>query len=356
MRLRKLASFFASAAFFAAFSASAAIFEPLFMVTKIVGDATVTRPGGKPEPLLEDHAYPYGSCIKVAQALSSSQLSFYKSAGAEPEAPQVSFTMAADYRFRLSAGSEAVVLDAGDGESERKVIDLKSGTVNTFITAASTKTGGSADSMIEANLAAVVVRTPVGECTRLTQRNQIDVVRDTDEPSVYHCQFASQSGVMEISGPQYALKKLKKGTIVKIDGSPDFTSVSAQYGEFSAEFEKGADAVEKVRFRTRCVGKIWREYAAVGGRLAVSVLVSFPDGDLLTYNYLEGQTGVGRSTSGAAAEAGLASGGESDDGGASAFGDAFQTEEDADAGFSADSGSGASTDSAAGDAFDFGDW
>lgn len=325
------------------------------MVTAIVGDATVTRPDGRTEPLLADHAYPYGSRIRVAAALTPAQLAVYKAAKAEPEEPQVSLTMARDYRFRFSAGSDFTLEDANADGAEKKIVVLSSGSVSTFITAASTKTGGAADAIVEANLSAVAVKTPVGECSRLTQRNQVQVSRDARDPSIYHCQFASQSGLMEISGPQYKIYGLKKNTVVDIDGTADYTSVSARYGEFTAEFEKGADATEKALFRTRCAGKIWREYAEIGGRMAVSVMISYPSGKLVTYNYLEGQTGVGFSTSAVEAQGGRHSALEGDDGGESVE-TGLPTEE---GGFGGDFGGdfGESDDgSSSGDTFDFGDW
>ena len=352
MRLRHFTATLAATTALACVSrAPAAIFEPLFMVTKVVGDAKVVRPDGRTEILRADHAYPYGSRISVPQALAREQLAAYKAAGVEPEEPQVSLTMARDYRFRFSAGTSAAILDASEGEAEKRVIDVSSGSVSTFITASATKTGGAADALVEANLSAVVVRTPVGECSRLTQRNQIQVGRDPRDASVSRCQFASQSGLMEISGPQYRLYKLKKNTVVDIDGNSDFTSISAHYGEFTAEFEKGADAVEKAVFRTRCAGKIWRERAEIGGRMAVSVMIAYPGGDILSYDYLEGQTGVGLSSGASAAAAPAASGLEGGEGAASAFGDdAFASQDDEAA------APASSSSDAAGDSFDFGDW
>ena len=97
---------------------------------------------------------------------------------------------------------------------------------------------------------------------------------------------------MEIHGPQYVLDRLKRATRVRVDGNEDFTSITPESGEFTGTFEKGADNNEKVFFRTRCVGKIWRKRAEVGGRLVIAVMTSFPDGTRKTYAYLEGQTGV----------------------------------------------------------------
>ena len=358
-------------AFLAVLSASpaarAALFEPLFMVTKVTGDAWVVRPDGRQEPVRVDHAYPYGSRIRVATQLTKEQIAAYRKADAEAEEPQVSITLARDWRFRLAAGTEVTVLDetkpGADGALvERKVLDLAVGAVNTYITVSTSKTGGAADALVDANLAALAVRTPVGEATRLSQRNQIQVTRDGRDPSLYHCQFASQSGLMQIAGPQYRLSGLKKNTVVDIDGSADYTAVSAQYGEFTAEFEKGADAVEKALFRSRCVGKIWRDYAEIGGRMAVSVMISWPSGKLTTYNYLEGQEGVGFGQTSVAAldktgEGGASGGGEeafpADFGGetpdtTSGFGET--------SGFDTTSDFGGESSGGESDPFDFGEW
>ena len=175
---------------------------------------------------------------------------------------------------------------------ELKVLDLALGTIDTRITAAVKKTGGTLDEKVEKNLSAAIVRTPVAECTRLAERNKIQVERDPETPGYYNCFFESTGGWMEIHGPQFDLDRLKKATRVRIDGNMEFTSITPESGEFTGTFEKGADNNEKVFFRTRCVAKIWRSHAQVGGRLVVAVMVSYPDGQRRNYQYLEGQTGV----------------------------------------------------------------
>ena len=274
----------------------AAIFDPLFVVTKVVGEVRIERPNGTTDVVRKDHAYPYGSRLVVPTQVTEAEAKAAAAEGATPEDPQVYVRLARDFTFRIGAGSDVRVLDetTGDGDEvlELKVFDLAEGSVDTRISAAVKKNGGTLDEKAERNLSAVIVRTPVAECTRLAERNKIQVAKDPERPGYFNCYFESSGGWMEIHGPQFDLDRLKKATRVRIDGNMEFTSITPDSGEFTGTFEKGADNNEKVFFRTRCVAKIWRSHAQVGGRLVVAVMVSYPDGQKRNYAYLEGQTGV----------------------------------------------------------------
>ena len=293
--------------------ARAAIFEPLFMVTKVVGEVRIEKPNGTTDVVRKDHAYPYGSRLLVPTEISEVEAKAAAAAGAQPEEPQVFVKFARDFTFRIGPGSDVRILDetTGDGDEvqELKVLDLALGTIDTRITAAVKKTGGTLDEKVEKNLSAAIGRTPVAECTRLAERNKIQVEKDPENPGYYNCFFESTGGWMEIHGPQFDLDRLKRATRVRVDGNEDFTSITPESGEFTGTFEKGADNNEKVFFRTRCVAKIWRSHAEVGGRLVVAVMVSYPDGQKKNYAYLEGQTGVDAG-SGPTTELGEQSGGE----------------------------------------------
>ena len=286
----------AAALFCGAASARDAIFEPLFRVTKVVGEVRIEKPNGATDVVRKDHAYPYGSRLVVPSQVTEEEAKAAAAAGAKPEEPQVFVRFARDFTFRIGPGSDVRILDEttgeGDEAQELRVLDLALGTIDTRITAAVKKTGGTLDEKVEKNLSAAIVRTPVAECTRLAERNKIQVERDPETPGYYNCFFESTGGWMEIHGPQFDLDRLKKATRVRIGGNQDFTSITPESGEFTGTFEKGADNNEKVFFRTRCVAKIWRRHAQVGGRLVVAVMVSYPDGQRRTYQYLEGQTGV----------------------------------------------------------------
>ena len=327
MPSRVLRGLFAAALLCGAVPASAAIFEPLFMVTKAVGDVRIVKPGGQTELVRVDHAYPYGSRLIVPKEIDPEILSAARSKGIEPESPQVVVSLARDYMFRFDAGTDVTILDqstgTGEGRSEVKVLDLACGSLNTYITAVTKKSGTSLDHQADANLAAIVVQTPVGQCQRMSQRNKIKVERDPLAPGMYRCQFATQSGVMEIVGPQYKIEKIKRNSVVEINGNDEFTGIVSSYGEFVVTIEKGADAEEKVFFKSRCLAKIWRQHAEVGERLAVAVMVAYPDGRRTQYAYLEGQEGVDLQRSSAEAVTGQNAvvGTEGASGGESGFGD-----------------------------------
>ena len=342
-------------------SSRAAIFEPLFVVTKVVGEVRVERPNGTSDLVRKDHAYPYGSRLVVPAEVSEAVAKAAAAEGAKPEEPQVFVKFARDFTSRIGPGSDVRIVDQSTGEGEDlqelKVIDMEAGSVDTRITAAVKKNGGTLDEKAEKNLSAVIVRTPVADCTRLAERNTITVARDPENPDYYNCFFYSSGGYMEIHGPQFDLDRLKRATRVQIDGNRDFTSITPESGEFTGTFEKGADNNEKVFFRTRCVAKVWRRHAQVGGRLVVAVMVSYPDGQRKTYQYLEGQTGVDAGT-GPTTEIGADGGAEATDefGGSEDGGDWGSGDSSGDDWGSGDSsgddwGSG---DSSGGE--DFGDW
>ena len=306
MRLSFQRAIFASCVLLAgAPAASADIFEPLFTATRVVGAVQVVRPGREPEPMRIDHSYPYGTRILVPDATTMTN--------GVPAAPcEAYIELARDFRFRLGRGTDATVLDMtvgdADDRTEVKVFDVKRGVVNTFITANTQKTGSAiGDALVDKNLSAIVVKTPVGECTRLSQRNEVRVTADPAAPGFCSATFTTQNGTMEINGPQFAIKDMKRNAAVMISGNPEQTSISTVNGEYVVSFEKGADAEERVLFKARCIGKIWRQYAEVGGRMAVAVMVYYPRGnnyEMKSYHYLEGQTNVGMWTSVAAAVSG----------------------------------------------------
>ena len=280
-----------------------AIFEtPLFTVKKVVGEVRIEKPDGTTDLVRPDYSYPYDSVLVVPATLPPASLAAARRQGVEPEKPWVSIALANDFRFVIGEGSRVRVQDGttGDGDmrTELKILDIETGSVRTAITAAVKKHGGTKDAEAEANLAAIVIRTPVGECTRLSQRNEVSVRPDPSVPGYYNCRFFSQPGQMEISGNQYRLDEVHRNTAILIDGNDEVTSIEPESGEFTGNFERGLDengqiVMEKVFFKSHTVAKVWRRHVAVGGRLAISVMASFPDGSRKSYVFLEGQKNVG---------------------------------------------------------------
>lgn len=284
--------------------ASANIFEPLFTATRVIGNVQAVRPGHAPERMLLDHSYPYGTRIIVPDEMTMTN-------GVPAVASEVRIELARDFRFRLGQGTDVTLEDLSVGEgdelSEVKRFDLRKGSVFTYITANTQKTGGGlGDALVDRNLAAIVIKTPVGECTRLAQRNEVKVDA-SPEGAGCTATFTTQSGMMEIFGPQYAIKDMKRNASVAISGDEVQTAISTVNGEYTVAFAKGEDAEERALFKARCIGKIWRQKAEVGGRMAVAVMIYYPRGnsyEMKSYNFLEGQRNVGMWTSVAAAVSG----------------------------------------------------
>ena len=103
----------AAALFCGAASAFAAntIFEPLFMVTKVVGEVRIERPNGTADVVRKDHAYPFGSRILVPTQITEAEAKAYAAEGAEPEEPQVFVRLARDFTFRIGPGSDVRNVD-----------------------------------------------------------------------------------------------------------------------------------------------------------------------------------------------------------------------------------------------------
>lgn len=266
------------------FGAQAAFFEPLFKITSVKGDVMIMRPDHDvPEKALEAHVYPYGSRILLPSWNS-------KSKKVEPE---VGFSLSRDHRFRLSGNADLQVGTEPNDASDKKVFTLKSGKLKTFISISTVKTGGAEDEAVEAGIQALSIVTPLAVCRRLTDRNEITV---SQSGNTYAMNVVTESGTMDIEGAQFKITAMRRNANMEIYGEEDYTRIQNISSEFTVELEKGVDAVEKVVFRPRSIAKIWRSYAEIGGKQAVSVMIAFPDGSIKSYAYLQGEKVVTDST------------------------------------------------------------
>ncbi len=285
MSLRfRLAAFAAVILTLSCGDARSALFDPLFRLSKVTGDVSVQKPGTNAlEKALENHAYPYGTRIVVGQANPKDKT---------PVDPEVQVVLSPDHQFKLMTGADITISDGAD--ADKKVFDVRNGKIGTFITVSTVKTGGSEDAEVEAVINAIVVKTPLAECHKLTERNQISVSFDG---KYYSCIFASGGGMMDVSGPQFKILGMRRNSAVEVFGDKDFSRLSNVAGEFTGEIERGIGPAEAVSFKTRCIVKIWRSYADIGGKMAVSVMVAYPDGKINSYAYLAGETAVVDSSS-----------------------------------------------------------
>ncbi len=260
--------------------AMAAIFDPLFKVTSVTGDVKIFKPGAStPEKALEAHAYPYGSRIIVGKWDGK----------AKTPRPEVNLSLSRDHKFKISEGSDLVLMDGENSDVQKKVFDMAFGKLKTFISVSTVKTGGAEDAAVEAGISAIIVKTPLAECSRLTDRNEVLVNYDGKNHTAV---FATESGMMEVAGAQFKINAMRRNAAVEVFGNKDYTRITNLAGEFIGTLEKGADETEVVSFKLRCVVKIWRRYAEIGGKMAVSVMSAYPDGTISSYAYMQGEKAV----------------------------------------------------------------
>lgn len=266
--------------------AGAAIFEPLFTVTKVVGDVQIYKPGSvEPEKVIENYAYPYGSRIVV----SKQNPNVKPRKGVVIPEPEVSFSVSPDHMFRLGAGTDLTVDHGEGGDMDKKLIKVAEGRVATFITISTVKTGGAIDAQVDTLHNALIIRTPLADCVRIVQRNEISVSKDGENHS---CVFSTSNGDMEIRVPQCEINGIRRKSALEIFGNKDFTRITRLAGEFTGAIERGSDPAEKVDFKVRSMAKIWRSYADIGGKMAVAVMISHPVGGITSYAFLEGEPAV----------------------------------------------------------------
>lgn len=252
------------------------IFMPLFRTIKVKGDAYVIRPNETEKiPLVSGYAYPYGSTVVLpyVDPLSTNIKS------------EVTISFAKDYNIKLTHGTTLVVDKVGE-EDKKIEVDVKNGSLTTLITIATTQTGNeSLDKKMEFGKRAIVVKTPVAECTHLIGRNDIRVASTN---GIYKAGFVSPNGTMEISGPQFFINKMRKNSAFEVSGDgADYTRIACKNGYGTVRFDRGT-STQNFLFKTDAVGKIWRSYADLSGKMAVGVIIILSDGKVTSFQYLEG--------------------------------------------------------------------
>lgn len=266
------------------FRANAELFDPLFRVSAVSGDVTIVKPGSTvSEKVLEAHAYPYGSRLIVPKVSARGSIT-----------PEVVFSLSQDNRFRLSAGSDLTVSHGEGGDVQKKVLTLASGRLRVTISPISILESGVSDAeAAEAKINAISVVTPLATCFRMkTDRNDGIGIRVDSDGKHTTVRAAVENGSMEISGDQFTIEATRRGAAIELFGNVDYTRITCHAGEFIGRIEKGVEETEQVLFRTQSTVKIWRKYADIGGRMAVSVMSVRPDRSFGSYSYLEGEQAV----------------------------------------------------------------
>lgn len=280
---------FAAAAAFCCSASGVGIYDPLFRVMKFTGAVQVLRPGESvPVSVREGQAYPYGSKVIVPKADPESP-------GVVPEA---TLYFSRDHQSRLLAGTQVSASLSGAGtDSEMLVLDVISGKVQVSSSVSAVKTGSEeSDAAVEKVLNSFKVVTPLVTCRRLTDRTRI-VVKDAED-GLKSVVVATESGTVMIDGPQFEIVKIRSNTTIDFLGDADFTRFGCSVGQMVFRVERGGGAREQISFKPGAVCKIWRLYADVGSKMAVSVMLVYPNGKISSFAYLDGASAAADSISG----------------------------------------------------------
>jgi len=239
-------------------------FDPLFRVSNIKGACQVKRPEATAfEPAENGKAYPFGTAVRTTRD------------------SQALILLSADDTVQMQALSDVTVL-APAGTDAGRVVRLDGGKLQTFIR----------EGLPEK---AVVIETPVAVCDTIVNRSDIVLGREKDG---LHLDVATSSGGVRIGGPQFSVPHLKAGTSVRIISTEDrsLTRITNTSGDYKIELDNGTETPVALGTTTHSTVRIWREHAAVGGKLVVSVFAAGPDGKgRANFAYVVGEPSIASS-------------------------------------------------------------
>lgn len=259
---------------------SADYFDPLFRATKVKGNVYVLRPG-ETEPILvkEDFRYPYGSKV-IVNGLDP------KMSKKIEQKNEVMLIFANDYQIRLGMDTVVTTEKAMVDGNAKVTVGIEKGTVSTFITLSTSKTGDEVeDAKIDAKLNAFAIKTSIAEATRLVDRNEIRVA--TDAAGLLKSKYKIESGSINLEGPQFKVINTRRKTVFDLTGDAEFTRIAVQTGEITASINRGEDTPYQGSFKQKSQIKLWRMYTQLQKKLAVAVMLTMPDGKAERFEYIE---------------------------------------------------------------------
>ena len=226
---------------------SAQTFDPLFRVTNVKGVCEVRRPDDAAfAPAVNGKAYPLGTAVRTGK-----------------EGGEAVVRLSADDGLRLQAQTEVAVLAQEDAPTNR-LVRLAAGKIQTAMR----------DGLPER---AVVVETAVAACDALAGRSDIAFARNQEGLLM---EVVIGSGSLRLTGPQFAVPRLKAGCAVRVLSAEDrsLTRLTDTACDYQIALENGTDTPVLLDATAKSTVRIWREHAPVGGRLVVSVFAAGPDG------------------------------------------------------------------------------
>jgi len=225
---------------------SAPHFDFLVRLVNIQGSCEVNNPDTKQfVPAQNNKAYPLGTVVRTGAGSSVSLLFSAQESVQILEKTETSFAAAVS-------------------NANARVIRLVSGKIKTNFR----------DNLPEGSFC---IETANTVCKNVAGRADFSLSTEANYESF---QVATITGVSLIQGPQFRIPALRAANTINIQTALDrsLTRLTSVSGDFSIQLENGTDTPVAYGMSPKAVVKIWREKAAVGGRLIISTLVVSPTG------------------------------------------------------------------------------
>lgn len=225
---------------------SAPHFDFLVRLINVQGSCEVNNPDTKQfVPAQNNKAYPLGTIVRTGVGGSVSLVFSAQESVQILEKTEVSFAAAAS-------------------NTNTRVVHLVSGKIKTNLR----------DNLPEGSFSIETLNTA---CKNVAGRADFSL---TTEANYETFQVATITGVSLIQGPQFHIPALRAANTINIQTAQDrsLTRLTSVSGDFSVALDNGTETPVTYGMSPKAVVKIWREKAAVGGRLIISTLVVSPTG------------------------------------------------------------------------------
>lgn len=291
---------------FGATAFSADYFDPLFCTAKVKGNVYVLRPGEtKPVLAKEKYRYPYGSKV-IVEGINP------KLSKDVVQKNEVMLIFANDYQIRLGMDTVVTTEKTTVDGNAKVTVGIEKGTVSTFITLSTSQIGDEVeDKKIKAKLNAFSIKTAIAEVSQLVERNEIRV--STDSKGLVKSKYKIESGSINLDGQQFKIVSTRRKTAFDIIGDAEYTRIMVNTGDITASLSRGEDTPYKSKFKQGTQVKLWRIYTQLQKKLAVAVMIIFPDGKSERFEYLENPSKILNSLQGRGEELGSTDDVESDE-------------------------------------------
>ena len=258
---KDLAKGFAGVGLLLLSNAAFAQFSPLFTVGKGSGDFLVKRPSCEFEGGSASRSYPYGSEIIVQKGA------------------KVFIFLSSNRQIHFGEGTRFLLGDDPDVEGGKRIV-LYNGSIETLL--------GTDEDVVYP----LSVVTDAAKFDNFIGRVAIHAESDA---SGYKTVVKTTAGKVTIEAPQLKPSRIGTGIGFAIGTKSDlsYTELKGLLGDFAVQLDQGAADPFAAEFHVGSIAKIWRKWAPLNRKLAVSVMLAEADGAVAkSYAFIEGQAPV----------------------------------------------------------------